>query len=207
MPDTTVRPDNYRIRFVIDPDGSFTECNGEPRPLTEEEYAGVQYMRDGKPVSYADYLAYYGNPDRHVYIGAMLERRCTCCGSWSDVDSLWNIDCMDDNEEVRILTHSDRTYGAVSQYYMLPTELNVIPGYLRDVTRELLPDDADRVARTDADLITAICEVIDWYSTGIYPDDRADLIKRYGTDTAAFATIREIMLKRCEPVTGPDPRD
>jgi hypothetical protein len=198
-----IMADHYRIRFVIDPDARFEECNGEPRPLTEEEYRGYEYMRDGVPVTYADYLRYQGNPERHVYIGAVLEHRCHCCGNWQDVDSLWNIDFMDDSPEVAVLTTHATVSGfggtLCSQYYTLPVELDAIPGYLREVAMDLLPDDADHVARTDADLITAICEVIRWYSTGIYPDDRADLIKRYGADTAAFATIRELMIKRCEP--------
>lgn len=65
---------DYRIKFTIDEDA---------RPLTETEYA--------------DYLAYYGNPDRHVYLGAVVEECCDRCGQWAVVASLWNIDLMDDD--------------------------------------------------------------------------------------------------------------
>lgn len=195
MPDTTARPDTYRIRFVIDPDARFEECNGESRPLTEEEYAEYQYMHDGKPVPYLDYLSYQGNPDRHVYMGAVLDHRCHGCGVWHHVDSLWRIDFMDDSPEVAVLTQHATIGGFAgtlcSQYYSLPAELDAIPGYLREITKEMLPDDADHIARTDADLITAICEVI---AHDARPVD-------------AFNTIRDLMIKRCEPVTGPDPRD
>ena len=135
----------YRVRFVYDEDASFKECNGESRPLTEEEYAANYYNRSARPgetptvttsgpglvrVSYAEYLAYYGNPDRHVYIGALLDSLCPHCGVWKlGVESLWNIDCMDDNPEVQCI---GQTYEQ--------DRWDAIPGYLREVANELLQE-------------------------------------------------------------------
>lgn len=87
----------YRVKFVIDEEAEFEECNGESRPLTEAEYEQNYYQKNGQKVSYADYLAYYGNPDRHIYLGIVVQKQCECCESWKTVDSLWNVDMMDDN--------------------------------------------------------------------------------------------------------------
>ena len=114
---------NYRIKFVIDEDASFEECNGEPRPLTRAEYAENVYRACPKhprsklppqrvdggrawcgecgaeyvDIPYDEYLAYYGNPDRHVYLGAIVEKQCGECKTWTQTASLWRIDVMDDD--------------------------------------------------------------------------------------------------------------
>lgn len=144
---------NYRIRFTYDPDASFEECNGEPRPLTELEYAANAYRacprhpRAGSrtidatttpplvgcaicgeteyaDIEYAEYRAYYGNPDRHVYVVADLQRQCDCCQVWSTVGSTGSIDLMDDAEELRQL----------DQWYT-PDQIASLPGYLAEVAR------------------------------------------------------------------------
>jgi hypothetical protein len=104
-------PMAYRLRYAIDDLASFEECNGEGRPLTEAEYAENQYMRlvdpagasDGPrvPVTYAEYLAYYGNPDRHVYVELQVQQQCNACDGWHTVGSLGNIDLMDDDPALR----------------------------------------------------------------------------------------------------------
>lgn len=119
----------YRVRFVVDEDASFEESNGEPRPLTEAEYAEAEYMKDGIPVPYAEYLEYYGNPHRHVYIGAILERACVCCREWVSAASLWNIDTMDDQPEA----------GMIGQTFYAD-RFDQIPGYLREVADELVAE-------------------------------------------------------------------
>src|SRR5688572_7065959 len=96
----TAKAAEYRVRFVQDPHASFEECNGESRPLSEAEYAENQYMQDGQPVSYADYLDYYGNPERHVYLMTEVQKRCPCCGAWEFVAGTGGIDFMDDNPEL-----------------------------------------------------------------------------------------------------------
>lgn len=93
----------YRVRFVVDPDASFEECNGEVRPLTAEEYAENEYMREGKPIPYSEYLQYYGNPDRHVYLMSEVQKKCRCCGRWEHVASTGSIDYMDDDKELRLI--------------------------------------------------------------------------------------------------------
>jgi hypothetical protein len=151
-----MRADLYRIRFEYDDLASFEECNGEARPLTEEEYADAQYMKDGVPVPYAEYLDYYGNPDRHVYMRAVLESKCVCCGSWSVVDSLHSIDFMDDSPETCAI---DRTFSA--------RELAAVPGYLQDIARDMFDQhdvlDTDRPLpqkRHDADILTDLIAIL-----------------------------------------------
>lgn len=122
----------YRVKFVIDDDAEFEESNGERRPLTETEYKDAQYMKDGHEVPYADYLRYYGNPDRHVYLGCIVQKQCPHCACWSDAGSLWNIDCMDDNEEYRSIT-LDKWYAVDDAH---------VVGYLREVATELISEDS-----------------------------------------------------------------
>lgn len=125
----------YRVRFVLDTEARFEECNGQSRPLTEEEYA-VNYYNDpqGNRVSYADYLRYQGNPDRHVFLACQVQKQCDCCNAFNDVQSLWGIDCMDDNPEY-LHTRLDHWYSF--------GEVNDDPrfGYLRDVARELVVEE------------------------------------------------------------------
>lgn len=99
---STPQPVAYRIRAMIDPDAQFEECNGEPRPLTEEEYAENQYFtNDGATlVPYADYLEYQGNPDRHIYLMTEVETQCGCCGEWKRQGGTGFIDFMDDSPEI-----------------------------------------------------------------------------------------------------------
>ena len=127
---TTETPE-YRVRFVIDQDARFEECNGESRPLTEVEYAEDYYNdKNGQRVDYAEYLRYYGNPDRHIYVGAIIDRKCPCCNQWEkNVESLWGIDLMDDSPEVEAI---DRTYFTAT--------IDSIPGYLREIATELLQE-------------------------------------------------------------------
>ena len=103
-----IRINQYRVRFVIDEDARFEECNGEARPLSAAEYQNNQYMACPKhvrgskatdtqvngvgycgqcgakyqPIPYAEYLQYYGNPEAHVYLGCVVEWQCPCCSHW-----------------------------------------------------------------------------------------------------------------------------
>lgn len=117
-----------RYRFTIDPDGTFEESNGEPRPLTPDEYAGNQYMRDGVPVPYEEYRAYYGNPDRHIYLGLIEETRCPCCGGWKETNSLWRIDMMDDDPVLTAITLDKRLDSATA---------SALPGYAGELVRDM----------------------------------------------------------------------
>jgi hypothetical protein len=126
----------YRVRFVQDPDAQFEECNGEARPLTAEEYAENEYMRDGQPIPYEEYLSYYGNPDRHVYLQCDVEKRCLCCAHWAYAEGLGGIDFMDDDPELR----------AVGDWYT-PIEAEGLPGYLRMTALECLEEAGYRLPR------------------------------------------------------------
>lgn len=120
----------YRVRFTIDPDGRFEECNGEARPLTPEEYAKNQYFRDGTPIPYAEYLRYYGNPDRHVYLQSEVQRRCPCCEQWQHVNGTGWIDFMDDDPEL----------AKIDTWYDPSTIEGWTAGYLRLIALEDLTD-------------------------------------------------------------------
>lgn len=114
-----------RFKFVFDTDTRFEECNGEARPLTASEYKEHAYMgcpvhpragldphkkrpgvgvcrlcrRRGTEIPYAEYLAYYGNPDRYVYVGLLQAEQCDHCGEWKETGSQWGIGFMDDDAE------------------------------------------------------------------------------------------------------------
>lgn len=124
------QPALYRVRFIVDPDAQFEECNGEARPLTRAEYAENQYMQDGKPVSYKQYRAYYGNPERHVYLQCEVQKGCPCCGSWTTVGGTGSIDFMDDSPELE---------GTLDRW-IPEAEINELPGYLAEIAREDLDD-------------------------------------------------------------------
>lgn len=116
----------YTVEFVIDEDARFEECNGESRPLTETEYADNPYMHDGQPIPYPEYLRYYGNPDRHVYLGCVVHKVCSCCGLSKPIESLWNIDTMDDSQRPRL------------NVKLSPDEAVALPDYMGDIAREVL---------------------------------------------------------------------
>lgn len=144
---------NVFIRFTIDTDAQFEESNGEARPLTAAEYAGNEYracpnhprgpkdhdrVENGRAwcaqcgteytdVPYTEYLAYYGNPDRHLYIGIESAYDCACCHSRVSADSLWNIDLMDDSTEARAL---------VLDRWMPADQAIALPGYLGELATE-----------------------------------------------------------------------
>ena len=176
----------YRVRFVHDEDASFEECNGEARPLTEEEYAANQYMGCPQhwcagtqvitmgpthapdvtvqgcaicgnttyaPIPYEEYLAYYGNPDRHLYLGCVVEEQCGSCSGWAVVESLWAIDYMDDSQELRAITLGE---------WMPEEEARALPGYLGETARDLLEEAEKAPATTkDQELIGRIVGVLD----------------------------------------------
>lgn len=117
--------DTTRYCVDYDDDGRFEECNGEHRPLTNDEYLDNEYYRDGKPLSYAEYCAYYGDPDRHIYLYVKRQDVCPHCDSWIDGDAVYGIDVMDDDKEASCI-------GIFT--------LAQLPGHLHDVARDL---DAD----------------------------------------------------------------
>lgn len=135
----------YRVRFVYDEGACFEECNGEARPLTEEEYAEDYYNdKDGNQIPYAEYLRYYGNPDRHVYLGCVVERVtvCPCCEAQKveTAASLWGIDMMDDDTVLDLLVVGTlRDEPHPSELYT-EDQIAKKTGYLFDAARELLQE-------------------------------------------------------------------
>lgn len=129
----------FRVRFVIDEEARFEECNGEARPLTESEYADNQYMDDArKPIPYDEYLRYYGNPDRHLYFQCDVEKKCPHCGTWSYETGLGGIDMMDDSPE------------ASETPYMTPERAWNMGGYFQEVARDSLIDAGYKMTRAQA---------------------------------------------------------
>lgn len=126
----------HAVRIVDDMEACFEECNGQPRPLTEAEYAENAYMDGDRRIPYAEYLEYYGNPARHVYLGIIVEERpigCGCddddiCGHWDTLDSLWGIDLMYDDPCAQQATGERLSIA----------EARALKGYLGDVVRDLI---------------------------------------------------------------------
>lgn len=130
----------YRIRFRHDPFATVAGCDGKPLPEAEDVYAENPHMDGDRKIPHAEYLTYYGDPDRHVMIMADVERQCPCCRRWTDEDeagealpSLCGIDFMDDNPEIDALTD---LYGRGTR--VAAEDAMRLPGYLADVARELL---------------------------------------------------------------------
>lgn len=147
----------YRVKVIIDKDARFEECNGEPRPLTEAEYAensyrgclahlggpshtdppnsglGVCDVCGGKfeDVPYAMYRAYYGNPRKHIHLAVLVETLALPTGDWKPAGSLWGIDFMRDNPEAH-RRFRDRWFS--------PEQVQTWPGYLKMVACEVLDE-------------------------------------------------------------------
>ena len=125
----------YTVRFQHDADHTLETPHGTPLPGTPEEYAGYEFMRDGRPVPYEEYCRTWGDPDRHVVLGAVLERHAPCCEHCGHAPapehaaSLWGIDFMDTDPEAFVPL--DRP---------LPVDSPEIVGYLREVVDDLVQE-------------------------------------------------------------------
>lgn len=133
----------YRVRFEVDPDAQFEECNGESRPLTRDEYKANVYLADNgtREIPYDEYLRYYGNPDRHVYLMSRVQRKCSCCGQWADAGGTGHIDMMDDDP---VFAH--HALGLPTGQWLTEEEARQLPGYLAEVAAE----DIDQARSEDA---------------------------------------------------------
>ena len=83
---------NKRVKWVYDEDPDLSDLEQWNTP---ETYQGYEVYEDGEPLSFKNYMQTYGNPERHVVLGCVIERECPHCGKWSGVESLWGIDFMD----------------------------------------------------------------------------------------------------------------
>lgn len=96
-------------------------------------YPGKGLCACGKvyaPIPYAEYLAYYGNPEMHTYLGYVVQDQCKCCGEWKTTDSLWNIDFMIDAPELSAITFDT---------WISMRDALKLPGYLGDLMKEIQP--------------------------------------------------------------------
>ena len=97
-------------------------------------------MNDGKPIPYDQYLQYYGNPDRHVYLGCVAEVQCPCCDHWESDASVWHIDFMDDDPEL----------SAVNVGKAIPAmDAMNLPGYAGEIAREMLAESGMQAAKRE----------------------------------------------------------
>lgn len=147
-----------RYRVGTDLDFQLDECDGGAMPMSPERYKGnecracPQHPRagtkvldlggDGRPqagcavcgnteyapVPYEEYVAYYGNPERHIGLFVVREDQCPCCQSWVEGGALYGIDVMDDNPEAAFTGDGHDTYTREE-----------LPGYLQEVADELEP--------------------------------------------------------------------
>lgn len=128
----------YRVRVIYDPDYVPEGCNGGPLPEPQAVYEANPITVSGlagrtRNATYKEYCQYYGNPERHVGLAVLVYRKCTCCEHWEKgVQSLWGIDCMDDNLEV--------TQTLIGKAYT-ETDARALPGYLGQIVGELLEEE------------------------------------------------------------------
>jgi len=119
-------------------------------PGTEEEYAEAPIsdtsVTPHREIPYDEYCDYYGNPDRHVVLGAILEKAipaCACCGHKARVEtvgSVWGIDVMDDDPALTQINIGEIGLRASGSRYALD-DAN-LAGCLKDVAEELYTDEA-----------------------------------------------------------------
>lgn len=133
-----------RMKFEDDLDYEHETPSGAPLPGSKKDYdeSPIMELIDPKddpetgarrPVPYHEYVKYWGNPERHRAVIAILERQCAECHTWHVLETLGGIDLMDDHAECR----------AIGRMYTGPQEFAAIPGYLGDVARELISDHDD----------------------------------------------------------------
>lgn len=83
-------------------------------------------------IPYVEYLAYYGNPELHVYLGCIVERSCACCGLYKTAASVWAIGFM---------RTDDRAWDAIDVDRWLTEDIAVtLPDYAGEIVRELLDE-------------------------------------------------------------------
>lgn len=112
---------NLRIRFEYDTDPDFSYLE---QWNTAEKYAEAKIQKpDGTSATFEEYMAYWGDVERHVALSATVESQCECCNSWVIKDSLGDIDFMDDDHyEIGTFTEE---------------EISNIKGYCKEVAEEL----------------------------------------------------------------------
>jgi hypothetical protein len=125
----------FRVRFEYDPDGmqALHDPQGAPLPGSRKVYEQNPITpHGGAALTYKEYCRYYGNPDRHVVLGAILEEKCPHCGQWQGapgMTSLWGIDCMHGDAEAG--------YAGVT---VEAADFATLPGYLAEVVQGLLAE-------------------------------------------------------------------
>lgn len=129
-------------------ENSYRHCPDHPRagtivinqdpPYTSAQIQGCAVCR--RPgtayvdVPYPEYLAYYGNPNRHVYLGCEAQTCCVCCGEWRTTGSVWGIDFMDDSLELRAIDIGE---------WMTEAQAAALPGYAGEMAREQIDEARD----------------------------------------------------------------
>ncbi len=119
--------DPYRVRIDVDEESEPRGVDDHPLPEPERVYDQNPCLdRQGRELSYKEYCAYYGDPERHIMLWVAVEHQCAHCGESRVVESLSGIDLMEDDPW---------TVGVFA------ADLAVkLGGYLGQVCRELLEE-------------------------------------------------------------------
>lgn len=136
----------YRVRVDYETEPDLHTPEGEALPGSEAAYLANPYRvpadyprvrprpEDGgvgyRDMTWEEYLAYYGDPNRHTVVAVSVQQQCPHCGEWKDAGALYNIDMMDDDREL------DRV--AMGQWEPVHVGIDQRRGHLADVAKELL---------------------------------------------------------------------
>src|SRR5882672_9784268 len=89
---------HYKVIFDLEPDPDMSWLDQWNTPAT---YKGNEVYVNGQPVPWTDYRRYWGDPDRHRMLIMLTYELKDDDDDWQLVDSLGNIDFMDDdNSEI-----------------------------------------------------------------------------------------------------------
>lgn len=99
---------------------------------TPEKYKKAEVFINGELLSFEEYIKFYGNPERHVVLFAVVQQCCVVCGEWKEVSALGNIDFMDtDSLFIGTVTTENITNK------MKGTQLSISQELLTEVLRDI----------------------------------------------------------------------
>ena len=141
--------DNLRCTWDWDPEPDFALMDLDQWD-TPEKYAVSPMMRDGKELTFVEYLEYYGDPRRHCILYCRIETKCPYCDEWSDLvdGAVFGVDFMDDDGfELGTQTLDDMSYWS---------------DYQREIIMELVYDEIEVTPAALQTAVTATNQTYDW---------------------------------------------
>jgi hypothetical protein len=115
----------FRIIVEHDPDPDFSWLEQDMYDPSKPEYGPIYRTKADQRAGRAMDGEWYRNPENHVALEMTLHGECACCGAWTVLDSLGNIDFFADSDEWATGT-------------FLAPKLHGLRGYLRQCAREML---------------------------------------------------------------------